>query len=1170
MRVEVAMKCRFYAWIQVFSLIVVVSSVSAQTVIYDSQPSWISTESDFTTAVAFGDIDLDADLDLVVGNYSYPYQFQPGSPGNLGLGDIGGELVVYENVDGVLAESKTEFILSGIAIDQICIESIALGDYDADGDLDCAVGLLVGNGNDGGARVFENRNEPGFNPPIDETFYLNNQVLSLDPDEYYDCSCVRWVDYDCDGDLDLAAMEVPGILHLYNCNPEATPFSPETPIDFMPRPMYTGSSTWGSGTDDPDVALIMSQGYGTKMEFGDIDQDGDLDLFMNTGTPVSVYENTGVDPFFDPAHCWRLEDRDREDVYCGSFGHYIYDSEEYLALAVGSRSFLQRAREGSEFGAESWGNDLYILMDGSLEHIGQSVVSEDFIAQSVTDIQWAYIEEPPYNGTMDLVAVSYPVFHVDDITGQGSWDRGYEQYHLEPEDISGPGLNFTTNIWTEDSENSDLSTSLALGDIDPDAGAITTDTIVINDTERRLIYADHFPMINARIELLDINGSAINPDSIPKVAYNLFDGWASIESGYSGPGEWVSTALIYDHSSELDLAVGNDGENVVYYHGGSEPPGTPNVTIPDLTGLPPYGEQPHKFHDPDLANGTNLMAPDCIGASFIAIGGYSEGVESFLAKDDNQMKRIEFMANWDVVEIYKGHYHWGWVDKNLEYINNAGGVAHLRSWSSPLWSMGNYDFTEDDKKKRTSDERLHALYTRNLVNRYRPGGILSYVDVYNWGDWGVGVYQFVHEPWCPFPIFEYNHDETFEPLAYRMYLNYQMIKEIDSTLIVVSPDFQPMSGGYGVDVGDYLGPEMPYLNSLNDTDLPDELIPGPDRVLWNYCDWINQQVHCGSAGSSITDFKDPFTSVTVEGSPNLRIGVEHYLWGFFEEGLANYYDLAYAEDWYPVLRDGNDYYKHPFLITDWHYFNSYYAGQGDFNDDYYPQAHWNAAHLAELFSIDILPSQEDEDYRLVNFCCHWLPSRTGYNTGPEASKYYEPFRVAAKLLNDNESTADTSDFYLEGMTFPGPVNQPDVYCYTYHKANTEERVHFVKTEWDVEALGDCFVTQEWDFYLNNFNYVNNQKIDCYTPTGEHFQKNVLREYDNDPYIEFAPGETGPGMLIIHELDQPSSQDDFTQTLQLHKGWNLVSWHLDVIDPDPIGSPELLVAEVATSRNMVVL
>ncbi|MBU1652490.1 hypothetical protein KKA00_09730, partial [bacterium] len=52
-------------------------------------------------------------------------------------------------------------------------------------------------------------------------------------------------------------------------------------------------------------------------------------------------------------------------------------------------------------------------------------------------------------------------------------------------------------------------------------------------------------------------------------------------------------------------------------------------------------------------------------------------------------------------------------------------------------------------------------------------------------------------------------------------------------------------------------------------------------------------------------------------------------------------------------------------------------------------------------------------------------------------------------------------------------------------------------------------------------------------------------------IPFSPGEMGPAMLILRESNtQP--QTDYTQTITLHDGWNLVSWHVDL---DPNGQLE---------------
>ncbi|MBU0518956.1 T9SS type A sorting domain-containing protein [bacterium] len=44
-------------------------------------------------------------------------------------------------------------------------------------------------------------------------------------------------------------------------------------------------------------------------------------------------------------------------------------------------------------------------------------------------------------------------------------------------------------------------------------------------------------------------------------------------------------------------------------------------------------------------------------------------------------------------------------------------------------------------------------------------------------------------------------------------------------------------------------------------------------------------------------------------------------------------------------------------------------------------------------------------------------------------------------------------------------------------------------------------------------------------------------------IPFAPGEMRPHTLMLHEPDDPQPQTDYTQTIQLHEGWNLVSWHI---------------------------
>ncbi|HEX7344298.1 MAG TPA: T9SS type A sorting domain-containing protein [bacterium] len=54
------------------------------------------------------------------------------------------------------------------------------------------------------------------------------------------------------------------------------------------------------------------------------------------------------------------------------------------------------------------------------------------------------------------------------------------------------------------------------------------------------------------------------------------------------------------------------------------------------------------------------------------------------------------------------------------------------------------------------------------------------------------------------------------------------------------------------------------------------------------------------------------------------------------------------------------------------------------------------------------------------------------------------------------------------------------------------------------------------------------------------------------FTDNAAGETGPAMLMVNENNPaPQAANEYDQTVQLHPGWNLVSWHVW-----PSGTPEV--------------
>lgn len=187
-------------------------------------------DSDETRGVAWGDVDGDGDLDLAVSNMVGPNR-------------------VYPNVNGRIS---TDPALVWSSADADNSRGLAWGDVNGDGYLDLAVA---------NART---ENKVYYN--MNGRLQTNATWLSGDADG---SSSVAWGDVDHDGDLDLAVANFSGSTKIYINN----------------------NGVLGTAAENP---WFVSTGHQVNhVAWGDVDNDGDLDLFTShyTGNNNRLYRN---------------------------------------------------------------------------------------------------------------------------------------------------------------------------------------------------------------------------------------------------------------------------------------------------------------------------------------------------------------------------------------------------------------------------------------------------------------------------------------------------------------------------------------------------------------------------------------------------------------------------------------------------------------------------------------------------------------------------------------------------------------------------------------------------------------------------------------------------------------------------------------------------------------
>ena len=212
------------------------------------------------TSVSWGDVDGDADLDLAIGGERLPE---------------GGTVLVYLNSGNVLSTTIAweEPIRSAVA-------DVAWGDMDGDEDLDLAVGV------------------DGYNLVLANQFVEEGRfALTVDwqSDDDWPTSSVAWADVDQDGDLDLAAG-----------NSIAASNEPAVDVFDMPAEAVLGPNAViyensGSLLDEIPAWHSSFSAFATGIDWGDVDNDGDLDLLITndvtkgSSLPSEIYLNQTMD-----------------------------------------------------------------------------------------------------------------------------------------------------------------------------------------------------------------------------------------------------------------------------------------------------------------------------------------------------------------------------------------------------------------------------------------------------------------------------------------------------------------------------------------------------------------------------------------------------------------------------------------------------------------------------------------------------------------------------------------------------------------------------------------------------------------------------------------------------------------------------------------------------------
>lgn len=465
---------------------------------FDTSPTWVSTAgSNYSTGVAWADINNDGWLDLVVAN------------GN----DMARQhVVVYYNAGGTLP-----FVPDWQSVDIDYHGHVAVGDINNDGWVDVAVSVYIG--------------PAGFSQKGRVKLYLNNGgVLSSLPawtssDQFYSFSCA-FGDADGNGRLDLAV----ACGEAYYSRPE------QNRIYYNRGGMLDTLPGWKSS----------QAGYSYDVGWGDIDDDGDLDLvFANERGPNTMFRNYGDSAGTVPT--WVSTDPSQQ---ANSLFIKDVNNDGFLDLAVSDNNQLGGSGKFK----------MYLNDAGTLETIPFWSSAWGGYGSGITLVDLNNNEWP------DLIT--------------GGWWQPCRIYMND-------NGNFPANPqWT--SSTSSVVEAIVVADYDHD-GLDTLSLAIPTGGERRLFYVSGAPF--HRLQRLAVGTDTV---ALADYCYDLENGWFSLATAPPN-GEVLNIVLVT--SRDRDFAVSNWDPTIGnYIFRNTTPPVSVNEGTSSVHTVALYQNCPNPFN----------------------------------------------------------------------------------------------------------------------------------------------------------------------------------------------------------------------------------------------------------------------------------------------------------------------------------------------------------------------------------------------------------------------------------------------------------------------------------------------------------------------------------------------------------------------------------------------